>query len=124
MWADILTKPLQGKAFREFRAKLMNCAVNYQDDDSVSEEVDKIAGVSKPSTYVRDRAGAIRPQYPVVDDPATKQREKKVKFSVVSPQECVSESGFSPPEGVRGARRNWNRTRANGRRGGGRRTTE
>jgi hypothetical protein len=28
MWANVLTKPLQGKAFREFRAKLMNCAVN------------------------------------------------------------------------------------------------
>ncbi len=25
MWADILTKPLQGKAFREMQAKLMNC---------------------------------------------------------------------------------------------------
>ena len=32
MWADILTKPMQGKAFREMRAKLMNCAVDYTDD--------------------------------------------------------------------------------------------
>jgi hypothetical protein len=73
MWADILTKPLQGKAFREFWAKLMNCAVNYQEDDSVSEEVDKIAGVSKPSTYVGNRAGAIKSSYPTVNNPATKQ---------------------------------------------------
>jgi hypothetical protein len=25
MWADILTKPLQGKVFRVMRSKLMNC---------------------------------------------------------------------------------------------------
>ncbi len=31
MWADILTKPLQGMAFRTMRAVLMNCPVNYED---------------------------------------------------------------------------------------------
>ena len=31
MWADILTKPLQGKAFRIQRAKLMNCAEDYSE---------------------------------------------------------------------------------------------
>ena len=31
MWADMMTKPLQGTAFRVMRAKLMNCDVNYED---------------------------------------------------------------------------------------------
>ena len=31
MWADILTKPLQGMAFRTMSAVLMNCPVNYKD---------------------------------------------------------------------------------------------
>ena len=31
MWGDFFTKPLQGIKFKEFRAKVMNCAVNYQD---------------------------------------------------------------------------------------------
>jgi hypothetical protein len=31
MWADIMTKPLQGTAFRVMRAELMNCPVNYED---------------------------------------------------------------------------------------------
>ena len=31
MWEDVLTKPLQGKAFRKMRAQLMNCAVDYID---------------------------------------------------------------------------------------------
>ena len=32
MWADVLTKPLQGQKFREMRAFLQNCATNYDDD--------------------------------------------------------------------------------------------
>jgi hypothetical protein len=32
MWADILTNPLQGTAFRQMRAKMMNCKVNYEED--------------------------------------------------------------------------------------------
>jgi hypothetical protein len=31
MWADILTKPLQGVAFQTMRAQLMNCLINYED---------------------------------------------------------------------------------------------
>ena len=32
MWSDILTKAKQGKAFREFRGKLMNVPEDYDDD--------------------------------------------------------------------------------------------
>jgi hypothetical protein len=115
MWADILTKPLlQGKAFREFRAKLMNCAVNYQDNDGVNEEVDKIAGVSKPSAYVGNRADTIRSSYSTITDPATKRREKRVKFSATSPQECVGGTGFPRTSWARGTRRGWKTLRTNG----------
>ena len=31
MWADILTKPLQGIAFQTMRDQLMNCPINYED---------------------------------------------------------------------------------------------
>ncbi len=37
MWADVLTKLLQGKAFRLMRSKLMNFSVDYEDQE-VSEE--------------------------------------------------------------------------------------
>ena len=33
MWVDILTKPLQGVAFRTMRAVLMNCPINYKDEE-------------------------------------------------------------------------------------------
>ena len=32
IWADILTNPLQGRAFREFRAELMNYPVDYEEE--------------------------------------------------------------------------------------------
>ena len=32
MWADVLNKPKQGKAFREFRGGLVNVGINYDDD--------------------------------------------------------------------------------------------
>jgi hypothetical protein len=33
MWADVITKPLQGMAFKVMRAELMNCLVNYEDPE-------------------------------------------------------------------------------------------
>ena len=33
MWADVLTKPLQGTEFRKMRAQLMNCAMEYIDEE-------------------------------------------------------------------------------------------
>jgi hypothetical protein len=38
MWANILTKPLQGTAFRQMHAKLMNCMVNYDEDEVAFEQ--------------------------------------------------------------------------------------
>jgi hypothetical protein len=32
MWSDILTKPKQGKAYREMRGMLMNIPEDYDDD--------------------------------------------------------------------------------------------
>ena len=31
MWADVLTKPIQGTEFRKMRSQLMNCAMEYID---------------------------------------------------------------------------------------------
>ena len=32
MWADVLTKPLQGQLFRDMQAFLQNCSREYDDD--------------------------------------------------------------------------------------------
>ena len=33
MWEDVLTKPLQGTEFRKMRDQLMNCAMEYKDEE-------------------------------------------------------------------------------------------
>jgi hypothetical protein len=40
MWADVLTKPLQGKKFRDMLAFLQNCSWDY--DDNVELPTDKL----------------------------------------------------------------------------------
>ncbi len=41
MWADVLTKPLQGQKFRDMRAFLQNCSRSY--DDDIELQTDKLA---------------------------------------------------------------------------------
>jgi hypothetical protein len=41
MWADVLTKPLQGQKFRDLRAFLQNCSRSY--DDEFELQTDKLA---------------------------------------------------------------------------------
>jgi len=43
MWVDVLTKPLQGRAFRLMRSKLMNCSVDYEDQEVSEEKSPKVA---------------------------------------------------------------------------------
>ena len=36
MWADVLTKPLQGAKFRLMRSFLMNCSIDYSEDHVIT----------------------------------------------------------------------------------------
>jgi hypothetical protein len=40
MWADVLTKPLQGQKFRDMHAFLQNCSRSY--DDNIELQTDKL----------------------------------------------------------------------------------
>ncbi len=43
MWAVMLTKPLQGAAFKKMRAEVMNCSVNYEEKEE--EEMSSTTGL-------------------------------------------------------------------------------
>jgi hypothetical protein len=47
MWADVYTKPLQGGAFRLTRSKLMNCSVDYEDEEVSEEKSPKMSVVNE-----------------------------------------------------------------------------
>jgi hypothetical protein len=65
MWADVLTKPLQGMAFKRMRAELMNCSVEYEEDEE------------------RETSQPLKPL------------PKGGKGSLQAPQECVENSAIS-----------------------------
>ncbi len=65
MWADVLTKTLQGMAFKRMRAELMNCSVEYGEDEE------------------QETSHPIKPL------------PKGGKGSLQAPQECVENSAIS-----------------------------
>ena len=71
MWADVLTKPLQGRAFREMRAVLMGCPVDYDDE---------VAGREKRVRFESDVADRSKPAKMIAPPRAT---------PTASSQECV-----------------------------------
>ena len=73
MWADIMTKPLHGTAFRVMRAELMNCPVNYEDPtEEEAKETKRTQPISalKTVTWKSDVASPFK-----------------------TPQECVGQDG-------------------------------
>jgi hypothetical protein len=67
MWADVLTKPLQGRSFRLMRSKLMNCSVDYEDQEVLEEKSPKMSVVNEGkarSTKPKPVTGRVRQQAP------------------------------------------------------------
>jgi hypothetical protein len=63
MWVDIMTKPLQGTAFRVMRAELMNCPVNYEDpSEEEATETKRTQPISAPRmvTWKSDVASSFK----------------------------------------------------------------
>jgi hypothetical protein len=50
MWASVMTKPLQGMAFKIMRAKLMNCPVNYENPEVKMDKDRTKIPVTAPKT--------------------------------------------------------------------------
>ena len=77
MWADIMTKLLQGTAFRLMRAELMNCNVNYEDPPEEEEPIP-------------------------VTSPKTVSWKNVISTTFKTPQECVGQnmnlSGIRRPD--------------------------
>ena len=57
LWADILTKPKQGKNFRIFRAELLNCSENYEEADEWVKII--VPAIKKALPIVKEQALAM-----------------------------------------------------------------
>jgi hypothetical protein len=83
MWADVMTKLLQGMAFRTMRLELMNCLVNYEDPPETAED-----GGANKKTGIR-RTGETKQT-----QPSTKMVTWKriIATPFRTPQKCVGKS--------------------------------
>ena len=74
MWADIMTKLLQGTVFRVMRAELMNCPVNHEnpteEEAMETKRTQPISALRKTVTWKSDIASSFK-----------------------TPQECVGQDG-------------------------------
>ena len=84
MWADANTKPLQGKLFREMRAKIMGCEIDYDDNverrkthPSLLPSVKPQGVVSKEDVEVLRKANGLKRA-----SASQKSNPQKVKTSV------------------------------------------
>lgn len=77
MWADVLTKPLQGELFRIMRSNLQGCAVKYIDEPNKRDEqiVQKIE---------QKFAGVAAQKLVSVMSTGTNNKDKQVKFTGVN----------------------------------------
>ena len=84
MWADVLTKPKNGRAFLEEQSVLMNCPLQYK-DDAILDDVEISGGSAKPDVYVWTKTGGSG------SFPKQKARtlKSRAQFQPPSPQECV-----------------------------------
>ena len=67
MWADVLTKPLHGRAFRLMRSKLMNYSVDSEDQEVSEEKSQKVAVANKgkvKSSKPRPVTGRVSSELP------------------------------------------------------------
>jgi hypothetical protein len=73
MWADVLTKPLQGAKFRLMRAFLMNCPIDYSEDPDITPTSNPTLSATTSSPSLRKHNPSFVPTNEPTDIPMKKR---------------------------------------------------
>ena len=73
MWADVLTKPLQGAKFRLLRAFLMNCPIDYSKDLVITPTSNPTLSSTTSSPSLQKHSHSFLPTDNPTDIPMKKQ---------------------------------------------------
>ena len=101
MWSDVLTKPKQGKGFRQDHAMLMNCAEEYDDDVEQQQTHPKLLqrpeGPVDPSTVTKtisapSKPGNDRRSVLAVDSGSSGERRKRVTWNLPDGRSDMSDA--------------------------------
>ncbi len=94
MWADVLTKPLQGQLFRDMRAFLQNCSRDYNDDHEWQEDERAHQSTKQQVTTVTSSRECVDGQLQNSRQKSKKNSPEKVRPKRDGSPMCVS--WFSP----------------------------
>ena len=107
MWADVLTKPLQGQLFRDMRAFLQNCSRDYddnlerQEDEQVQDMIkQQVTTVTSSRECVDEHSQRGLNSGALVGALVTPAKKEKVRRRSNSPK-CVSWASLSEESGER-----------------------
>jgi hypothetical protein len=84
MWADVLTKPLQGSKFRQMWAFLMNCPIDYTEDIQFVPSDNP----SMNPTLIPKTKSSVPPPSPSLN-PSLHPMKPRISSIVLSSQGCV-----------------------------------
>ena len=73
MWANVLTKPLQGAQFRLMRAFLMNCPIDYSEDPDITPTSNPTLSATTSSPSLRKHNPSFVPTNEPTDIPMKKR---------------------------------------------------
>ncbi len=73
MWANVLTKPLQGAQFRLMRAFLMNCPIDYSEDPGITPTSNPTLSATTSSPSLRKHTPSFVPTDEPTDIPMKKR---------------------------------------------------
>ena len=77
MWAEILTKPLQGAKFCQMRAHLINCPVEYFEHSMVEYSTTTMQTLMENQPPDLPLQGCVRTSTNIHHKPCGNQKEKK-----------------------------------------------
>jgi hypothetical protein len=91
MWADVLTKPLQGQKFRDMRAFLQNCPRDYDDDVELRTDQLSQSSMNQQVKTVASSRECVGELANSVSDTSALKRKSALNRRAHSPT-CVSKS--------------------------------
>ena len=95
MWADVLTKPLQGHKFCLFRSILMNCPVDYSEDSRTCYTTVPTLAPTLSSPVALPRSSTFLPTFPSsspTDNPLPMKPRVLIPSTKPSLRGCVGTS--------------------------------
>ena len=81
MWSDMLTKPLQEQQFRQMRAMVMNCPLDYEKNNYYNKsKTGMMMHQDEPETSSQECVGKVEEMSPMVIRKTDRQKIDRIRY--------------------------------------------